>query len=204
MRAVKFVDRQVVVEDMPSPRGEGVLVNVRACGICGSDTTMLDMGYSIFGIPGHEISGQLEDGTPVAIEPLEPCGSCEYCATGDTQVCMKGEVDNLRSGTRRRNGRADPRAGFESRGAASESGCHDSVSCGAPGRRGAWRAPRRNRRLDSRARDRRGDAWSLRCCCGARRRGRSRSRRATSRATRCRPPVGRAGDRVCGRQRLWW
>ena len=91
MRAVKFVDRQVVVEDMPSPRGEGVLVNVRACGICGSDTTMLDMGYSIFGIPGHEISGQLEDGTPVAIEPLEPCGFCEYCATGDTQVCMKGK-----------------------------------------------------------------------------------------------------------------
>ncbi len=91
MRAVKFVDRQVVVEDAPSPRGEGVLVNVRACGICGSDTTMLDMGYSIFGIPGHEISGQLEDGTPVAIEPLEPCGSCMYCTTGDTQVCMQGK-----------------------------------------------------------------------------------------------------------------
>ena len=52
---------------------------------------MLDMGYSIFGIPGHEISGQLEDGTPVAIEPLEPCGSCMYCTTGDTQVCMQGK-----------------------------------------------------------------------------------------------------------------
>ncbi len=56
MRAAKIVDRQVVIEDAPSPRGEGVLVSVRACGICGSDTTMLDMGYSVFGIPGHEIS----------------------------------------------------------------------------------------------------------------------------------------------------
>ena len=56
MRAAKIVDRQVVIEDAPSPRGEGVLVSVRAFGICGSDTTMLDMGYSVFGIPGHEIS----------------------------------------------------------------------------------------------------------------------------------------------------
>ena len=92
MRAVKFVDRRVVVEDVPSPKGEGVLVNVRACGICGSDTTMLDAGYPIFGIPGHEISGELEDGTPVAIEPLEPCGACKFCSTGDTQVCMQGKT----------------------------------------------------------------------------------------------------------------
>ena len=87
MRAVRFVEGKVVVEDVPSPTGDGVLLNVRACGICGSDTTMLDAGYPIAGIPGHEISGELPDGTPVAVEPLEPCGACHDCMAGNHQVC---------------------------------------------------------------------------------------------------------------------
>jgi len=91
MLAVKFEDKQVVLEEVPPPTGEGVLVRVRACGICGSDTTMLDLGYPIAGIPGHEIAGELEDGTPVAIEPLEPCGACSDCHAGDTQVCLQGK-----------------------------------------------------------------------------------------------------------------
>ena len=90
MLAVKFQDKQVVLEDVPPPAGEGVLVDVRACGICGSDVTILDSGFPIAGTPGHEISGLLEDGTPVAIEPIAPCGECRYCRTGDTQVCTRG------------------------------------------------------------------------------------------------------------------
>lgn len=92
MLAVKFSDKKVILEEVPPPSGEGILVNVRACGICGSDTTMLDLGYPVFGIPGHEIAGELEDGTPVAIEPLKPCGACRYCKTGDTQVCAEGKA----------------------------------------------------------------------------------------------------------------
>ena len=90
MLAVKFEDKQVVLEDVPPPTGEGVLVDVRACGICGSDVTILDSGFPISGTPGHEISGLLEDGTPVAIEPIAPCGDCRFCRTGDTQVCTRG------------------------------------------------------------------------------------------------------------------
>lgn len=65
-------------------------MKVRACGICGSDVTILDSGFPIAGTPGHEIAGELEDGTPVAIEPLAACGTCDYCAAGDTQVCTVG------------------------------------------------------------------------------------------------------------------
>ena len=90
MLAVKFQDKKVVLEDVPPPSGEGVLVDVRACGICGSDVTILDSGFPITGTPGHEISGLLEDGTPVAIEPIAPCGDCRFCLTGDTQVCTRG------------------------------------------------------------------------------------------------------------------
>lgn len=87
MLAVRFDDRQVVLDEVPKPTGEGVLVRVRGCGICGSDLTILDSSFPIAGIPGHEISGELEDGTAVAIEPLAPCGACAPCIDGDYQVC---------------------------------------------------------------------------------------------------------------------
>ena len=87
---IKFKDKEVVLEDVARPAGEGVLVNVRSCGICGSDVTILDSGFPINGTPGHEIAGELEDGTPVAIEPIAPCGSCRFCDVGDTQACVRG------------------------------------------------------------------------------------------------------------------
>jgi threonine dehydrogenase-like Zn-dependent dehydrogenase len=90
MLAVKFDSKKVVLEDVPAPTGPGVRVKIRACGICGSDVSMLDAGFEILGIPGHEIAGELEDGTPVAIEPADPCGRCRHCLTGDQQVCVEG------------------------------------------------------------------------------------------------------------------
>ena len=90
MLAVKFDSKKVVLDEVPAPTGSGVRVKIRACGICGSDVTMLDSGFEIFGIPGHEIAGELEDGTPVAIEPADSCGRCRYCLSGDQQVCTAG------------------------------------------------------------------------------------------------------------------
>ena len=73
-----FDEKKVVLEDVPPPTGDGVLVQVRACGICGSDVTILDSGFPISGTPGHEISGELEDGTPVAIEHEEEAGAISW------------------------------------------------------------------------------------------------------------------------------
>ncbi len=90
MLAVRFDQKQVVLQDCATPGGDDVLVRVRACGICGSDLTILDSGFPIRGIPGHEIAGELEDGTAVAIEPIHPCGTCNLCIEGDYQVCIEG------------------------------------------------------------------------------------------------------------------
>ncbi len=90
MLAVRFEDKRVVVGERPAPSGAGVLVRVRSCGICGSDLAILDSGFPVSGTPGHEIAGELPDGTPVAIEPIAPCGGCRYCRTGDHQVCVRG------------------------------------------------------------------------------------------------------------------
>ena len=90
MRAVRYESGAVRLIDAEAPRGEGVRVRVTSCGICGSDLAMLDAGFPLAGIPGHEIAGTLADGTPVAIEPVAPCGACEFCRTGDYQVCRAG------------------------------------------------------------------------------------------------------------------
>jgi 2-desacetyl-2-hydroxyethyl bacteriochlorophyllide A dehydrogenase len=36
---------------------------------------------------GHEIAGHLDDGTPVAVWPLVPCGECDRCAAGEVTQC---------------------------------------------------------------------------------------------------------------------
>ena len=36
---------------------------------------------------GHEVAGLTDDDTPVAIEPLAPCGTCNPCLDGDYNLC---------------------------------------------------------------------------------------------------------------------
>lgn len=90
MKAVRCCDRHVQVVDVPEPTGEGVRVNVRSSGICGSDLHMVNAGYPIPGTLGHEVAGFLPDGRPVALEPLAPCGHCDMCVQGDYGLCRSG------------------------------------------------------------------------------------------------------------------
>lgn len=105
MRAVRITDRGVEVVDVPAPRGEGVRVRIRSAGICGSDLHMMEHGLHPPVTPGHELAGELADGTPVAIEPLAPCGACSFCATGDYNLCRSGS--DMIYGIMRDGGMAD-------------------------------------------------------------------------------------------------
>lgn len=87
MRAVRYTADGIGVVDVPAPRGDGVTVRIRSAGICGSDLHMLEHGYHPPFTLGHELAGELADGTPVAIEPLAPCGACEQCVAGDYNLC---------------------------------------------------------------------------------------------------------------------
>lgn len=73
------------LEQRDEPPGDGVLVQLAAASICGSDLGLLAYGQLDFVI-GHELSG-LVDGRPVAIEPTLTCGACEQCRAGQTQRC---------------------------------------------------------------------------------------------------------------------
>ncbi len=62
-------------------------MRVHSAGICGSDLHMIDDGWPMRGVPGHEIAGVLSDGSAVAVEPVIGCGVCEACRRGDYNLC---------------------------------------------------------------------------------------------------------------------
>lgn len=99
--------------DIPTPGPEEVLIEVKACGICGSDVHMAQAeqdGYIFYpgltGFPsilGHEFSGVIVDagknardkrtnkpfkgGEAVTSEEMLWCGSCKPCADGYPNHC---------------------------------------------------------------------------------------------------------------------
>ncbi len=87
MKAVRCCDKQIHVVDVPAPSGEGVTVNMRSAGICGSDLHMISSGFDLPSTLGHEVAGTLRDGRVVALEPIAPCGHCDMCMQGDYSLC---------------------------------------------------------------------------------------------------------------------
>lgn len=106
MRAVRCCDGDVALVELPAPTGEGVRVRVRSSGICGSDLHLVRSSeFPIAATLGHEIAGVTDDGTAVAIEPIQPCGDCDACASGDYQRCVLGF--RMMMGTALEGGMAD-------------------------------------------------------------------------------------------------
>lgn len=98
-------------EDVPTPSplpGE-VLVEVRACGVCGSDIPrVFSKGtYRFPTIPGHEFSGVVAAAGPgadaalvgrrVAVYPLIPCRECAACEAGAFAQCADYDYLGSRS-----------------------------------------------------------------------------------------------------------
>src|ERR1700755_955656 len=89
----------------PNPAPDEVLIQVAACGICGSDVHGYD-GSSGRRIPplimGHEAAGvvarvgakvsRIQVGNRVTFDSTVSCGKCEYCARGDVNLCTSQQV----------------------------------------------------------------------------------------------------------------
>jgi len=76
----------VVDRDRPEPAADEVRVRVASAGICGSDLHAIERG-PMPAVLGHEVAGILDDGSPVAIWPITPCGACDRCRAGEVQQC---------------------------------------------------------------------------------------------------------------------
>ena len=84
----------------PEPPDDGLVLDVKACGVCGSDLRRwregLPPGMERF-VPGHEISGVVSavgrhvtaysEGDRLAIAPDIHCGRCYYCRRGKFNLC---------------------------------------------------------------------------------------------------------------------
>jgi threonine dehydrogenase-like Zn-dependent dehydrogenase len=90
MRAVRNTENGIEVVDVARPDTDDgrVRVQVRAAGICGSDLHLITWGPMPVTL-GHEVAGHLDDGTPVAVSPLAPCGECDRCAAGEVSQCRR-------------------------------------------------------------------------------------------------------------------
>ena len=93
MRAVRCVDGRPTVAEVAAPAGDGVRIRTASAGVCGSDLHMLELGMLGPYTVGHEFAGWLEDGRPVAVEPLHGCGDCDLCEAGDYNRCPANLAD---------------------------------------------------------------------------------------------------------------
>ncbi len=91
------------VERVPVPEVPqgGLLLKVRACGLCGSDLRTLRSGARKVTLPwiiGHEICGNVVAVGPgyngswqvndlLAVGPIAYCGVCDYCQAGQYELC---------------------------------------------------------------------------------------------------------------------
>ena len=90
MKAVKSTERGievVTIDDAAATTDDGsVVVDVRSASLCGSDLHLAGFGALPF-VMGHEFAGLLADGTPVAVDPNNPCGTCDLCVEGKQHLC---------------------------------------------------------------------------------------------------------------------
>ena len=110
MKAARFykIGEPLKIDLIPVPRlgSEDVLVNIKACGICGSDIHIVYEGvtptsYSPITL-GHEPSGMIADlgsevkgwevGERVTLNPFLTCRKCINCLSGNSQICLSRRV----------------------------------------------------------------------------------------------------------------
>lgn len=105
--------------DVPEPQfgPDEVLVQVKACGICGSDVHGLD-GSTGRRIPpiimGHEAAGVIaqvgsrvqrwQQGDRVTFDSTISCGSCHFCRRGQVNLCDRRRVLGVSCAEFRRDG----------------------------------------------------------------------------------------------------
>lgn len=100
MKCVSLKDKRLFeIKEMDEPiiDHENVVVDVRKCGICGSDIHYWDLGGPQGLVMGHEYVGNVIDrgiredlqvGDRVTALPISPCMKCPACLSGNIQYCI--------------------------------------------------------------------------------------------------------------------
>lgn len=109
MKAAVLERNKFVIKDIPKPildeYGEGAIVKVIGCGLCGSDIVKMKTGMVRNGaVLGHEVVGEIveinsktnfEIGDKVALGHHVPCFNCQYCWNGNYSMCKHFKETNI-------------------------------------------------------------------------------------------------------------
>ncbi|SHL19336.1 2-desacetyl-2-hydroxyethyl bacteriochlorophyllide A dehydrogenase [Pseudonocardia thermophila] len=101
MKAAVIAQDSVSVETVPDPTPgpREVVVQVAACGICGTDLHIAEGEFApaLPIVPGHEFAGEIVElgsdvtelrvGDRVAVDPSLYCHECHYCRRGRNNLC---------------------------------------------------------------------------------------------------------------------
>jgi L-iditol 2-dehydrogenase len=85
------------VVDVPEPGGNGALVTILACGLCGSDVEKLQPEFAGT-VLGHEVVAITSDGDRVALTHHRACGECARCRAGHESTCESFAEPTIRPG----------------------------------------------------------------------------------------------------------
>jgi len=108
--AMYYRNDDVRIEEMPVPAidPDEILVEMRACGICGSDVLEWYRVKSAPRVLGHEMTGEIvevgdavEDfqvGERVFVSHHVPCNDCRFCRTGRHTLCKTLHSTNFYPG----------------------------------------------------------------------------------------------------------
>jgi threonine dehydrogenase-like Zn-dependent dehydrogenase len=92
MRAVRIEEPgtvRLVEMPRPQPTDDEIVVRVRWAAVCGTDRKVVRRGVPEARVPGHEVAGELPDGTPVAVHPDIGCDVCSLCSAGWSNRCRR-------------------------------------------------------------------------------------------------------------------
>ncbi len=105
MKAAFLTKEGFVLENIPDPalKGDGVILKVEACGVCGSDLRAWRYRKNISKriIRGHEVAGIVvekrgnvpyEIGTKLALGADINCLECPYCRRGEYNLCINKKI----------------------------------------------------------------------------------------------------------------
>ncbi len=109
MRTAVLENNKFVIKEMPKPildeYGEGAIIKVTGCGLCGSDIVKMRTGLAKNGsVLGHEVVGKIVEinsktvfkvGDKVALGHHVPCFNCDYCRNGNYSMCRHFKSTNI-------------------------------------------------------------------------------------------------------------
>ncbi len=109
MKSAVLENNRFTIKELPKPildeYGEGAIIKVEGCGLCGSDIVKLQQKLVPDGsVLGHEVVGEIVEinsntpfsiGDRVVLGHHVPCYYCQYCLGGSYSMCRHFKSTNI-------------------------------------------------------------------------------------------------------------